>query len=78
VALAQLGSGRSGGGGRGWCGETGARAVPFIGAREGEGGEGMASADELAMMVGMEQTATRWLGQARGEGTAQVQWRGGS
>jgi hypothetical protein len=35
VALAQLGSGRSGGGGRGWCGESGARAVPFIGAREG-------------------------------------------
>jgi hypothetical protein len=50
---------------------------PFIGAREGEGREGTASADELAMMAGMEQTAMRWLGQARGEGTAQVQWRGG-
>jgi hypothetical protein len=51
--------------------------VPFIGAREGEGREGKASADELAMMAGMEQTTTRWLRQARGEGTAQVQWRGG-
>jgi hypothetical protein len=35
------------------------------------------SADELAMMVGMEQTATRRLRQARGEGMARVQWRGG-
>jgi hypothetical protein len=78
VALAQLGSGRSGGGGRGWCGESGARAVPFIDAWEGVGGWGTASADELAMMAGMEQTATRWLGQARGEGTARVQWWGGS
>jgi hypothetical protein len=50
---------------------------PFIGAREREGREGTASADELAMMAGMEQTAMRWLGQARGEGTARVQWRGG-
>jgi hypothetical protein len=41
---------------------------PFIGAREGEGREGTTSADELAMMAGMEQTATGWLGQARGEG----------
>jgi hypothetical protein len=49
----------------------------FIGAREGEGREGTASADELAMMARMEQTATRWLGKARGEGTARVQWRGG-
>jgi hypothetical protein len=34
--------GRSGGDGRGWCGVNGARAVPFIGAREGErnGGDG--------------------------------------
>jgi hypothetical protein len=38
----------------------------------------MTSADELAMMAGMEQKATRWLGQARGEGTAPVQWQGGS
>jgi hypothetical protein len=38
---------------------------------------GTASADELAMMAGMEQTAMRWLGQERGEGTARVQWRGG-
>jgi hypothetical protein len=52
--------------------EQGARADPFIGVREGEGREGTASADELAMMAGMEQTATGWLGQARGEGTAQV------
>jgi hypothetical protein len=51
--------------------------VPFIGAREGEGREGTASADELAMMAVMEQAATRWLGQARGEGTARVLWRGG-
>jgi hypothetical protein len=71
-----LGSGGSGGDGRGWCGESGARAVPFIGAREGEGREGTASADELAMKAGMEQTATGWLWQARGEGTARVQWRG--
>jgi hypothetical protein len=78
VALAQLGSGRSGEDGWGWCGGNGARAVPFICAREGEGREGTTSADELAMMAGMEQTATRWLGQARGEGMARVQWRGGS
>jgi hypothetical protein len=52
--------------------------VPFIGARKGEGREGTTSADEPAMMVVMEQTATGWLGQARGEGTARVQWRGGS
>jgi hypothetical protein len=58
--------------------EQGARADPFIGGQEGEGREGTASADELAMMAGMEQTATGWLGQARGEGTARVQWRGGS
>jgi hypothetical protein len=50
---------------------------PFIGAREGEGREGTTSADELAMMAGMEQTTMRWLGQARGEGTTRVQWRGG-
>jgi hypothetical protein len=72
-----MGSGRSGGDGRGWCGGNGARTVPFIGAREGEGREGTASADELAMMAGMAQMATRWLGQARGEGTARVQWQGG-
>jgi hypothetical protein len=36
--------------------------------------EGTASADELAMMAGMEQTA---IGTTRaGEGTARVQWRG--
>jgi hypothetical protein len=36
------GSGRSGRGGRSWCGENGARAAPFIGARERErdGGDG--------------------------------------
>jgi hypothetical protein len=28
-----IGSGRSGGGGQGWCGGNGARAAPFIGAR---------------------------------------------
>jgi hypothetical protein len=39
--------------------------------------EGTASADELTMMAGMEQTTMRQLGQARGEGTAWVQWRGG-
>jgi hypothetical protein len=58
--------------------EQGARADPFISGREGEGREGTASADELAMMAGMEQTAMGWLGQARGEGTAWVQWRRGS
>jgi hypothetical protein len=37
-----IGSGRSGGVGRSWCGENGARATPFIGARERErdGGDG--------------------------------------
>jgi hypothetical protein len=37
-----IGSGRSGGDGRSWCGENGARAAPFIGARERErdGGDG--------------------------------------
>jgi hypothetical protein len=40
VALAQSSSGRSGGGGRGWGGEGGARAVLFIGAREGGREEG--------------------------------------
>jgi hypothetical protein len=33
-----IGSGEGGGDGRSWCGEDGARAGPFIGARgEGEG-----------------------------------------
>jgi hypothetical protein len=50
---------------------------PFIGAREG-GGRRDDNADELAMLAVMAQTATGWLGQARGEGTARVQWRGGS
>jgi hypothetical protein len=72
-----MGSRRSGGDGRGWCGGNGARAVSFIGTQEGEGREGTTSADKLTMMVGMAQTATRWLGQARGEETARVQWRGG-
>jgi hypothetical protein len=36
----ETGSGRSGGGGQGWCGEGGARAIPFIGAREGGREEG--------------------------------------
>jgi hypothetical protein len=37
-----IGSGRSRGDGRSWCGENGARAAPFIGARERErdGGDG--------------------------------------
>jgi hypothetical protein len=37
-----IGSGRSGGDGRSWCGGNGARAAPFIGARERErdGGDG--------------------------------------
>jgi hypothetical protein len=39
-----IGSGRSKGDGRSWCGENGARAAPFIGARERErerdGGDG--------------------------------------
>jgi hypothetical protein len=33
-------SGKGGGVGRSWCGEDGARAVPFIGARERDGGDG--------------------------------------
>jgi hypothetical protein len=32
-------SGRGGGVGRSWCGEDGARAAPFIGARERDGGD---------------------------------------
>jgi hypothetical protein len=32
-----IGAGESRGGGRSWCGEDGARAGPFIGAREGRG-----------------------------------------
>jgi hypothetical protein len=72
VALARSGSGRRGGGSRGWCGEGGARAVPFIGARGGEKGGGTGDADELAMMAVMAQTATGWLGQAGGEGTARA------
>jgi hypothetical protein len=56
--------------------EHGARADPFIGDREGEGREGTTSTDEPAMTAVMEQTATGWLGQARDEGTARVQWRG--
>jgi hypothetical protein len=63
-----IGSGRSGGGGRSWCGGNGARVAPFIGAREGGGMEGTASADDLAIMAGMEQTTI---------GTARAQWRGG-
>jgi hypothetical protein len=37
-----IGSGRSEGDGRSWCGENGARAAPFIGAleRERDGGDG--------------------------------------
>jgi hypothetical protein len=37
-----IGSGESGGDGRSWCGEDGARAGPFIGARgrERDGGDG--------------------------------------
>jgi hypothetical protein len=46
--------------------------------RLGGGGEGTESADEPAMMAVTKQTTTGWLGQARGEGTARVQWRGGS
>jgi hypothetical protein len=41
--------------------EGGARAVPFIGAREG-GGRRDGNADELAMLAVMAQTATGWLG----------------
>jgi hypothetical protein len=53
-------SGRSGGVGRSWCGEDGARAAPFIGRRA------PTSSDELAMMARMELTA---IGTARaGEG----------
>jgi hypothetical protein len=55
-----------------WCSGIRAQANHFIGGREGEGREGTASADELAMMAGMEQTTMGWLGQARGEGTARV------
>jgi hypothetical protein len=35
-----IGSGRSGGDGRSWCGGNGAQAAPFIGARERDGGDG--------------------------------------
>jgi hypothetical protein len=39
--------------------------------------EGTASADELAMMAGMEQRAIGTARAGEGEGTARVQWRGG-
>jgi hypothetical protein len=58
--------------------EQGLGRTLFIGDREGEGREGTASTDEPAMMAVMEQTATGRLGQARGEGTARVQWWGGT
>jgi hypothetical protein len=35
-----IGSGRSGGDGRSWCGENGARAAPSIGAQKRDGGDG--------------------------------------
>jgi hypothetical protein len=34
--VSSIGSRRSGGDGRSWCGENGARAAPFIGAQERE------------------------------------------
>jgi hypothetical protein len=61
-----------------WCGGTRGSGRPFY-RWSGRGKEGgTAGADELAMMAVMEQTMTGWLGQARGEGTARVQWRRGS
>jgi hypothetical protein len=42
ATLARLARGEGSGGGRSWCGEDGARAGPFIGARgrEKDGGDG--------------------------------------
>jgi hypothetical protein len=40
AALAQSSSEKEEGGGRGWFGKSGARAVLFIGARGGEGARG--------------------------------------
>jgi hypothetical protein len=51
------GSGESSGDGRSWCGEVGARAGAFIGARRREGMEETASTGELAMMAGMALTS---------------------
>jgi hypothetical protein len=51
-----IGAGESRGGGRSWCGEDGARAGPFIGARGGRGMGETANAGELAMMAGMALT----------------------
>jgi hypothetical protein len=58
-----------------WCGGTRGLGGPFYRRLGGgrKGGDG-----EPAMMAVMEQTATGRLGQARGEGTARVQWWGGS
>ncbi len=69
-------SGRSGGVGRSWCGEDGARAAPFIGVRERERDGGDGELRRASMMAGMEQMATRRLGQAEDEGTARAQWQG--
>jgi hypothetical protein len=51
-------------------------AAPFIGAREGERDGGDDELRRASMMAGMEQTATRRLGQAEDEGTARAKWRG--
>jgi hypothetical protein len=56
--------------------ECSGSAVPFIGAREGERDGGDGELRRASMMAGMEQTATRRLGQAEDEGTARAQWRG--
>jgi hypothetical protein len=73
-----IGSGESSGDGRSWCGEDGARAGPFIGARGGRGMEETSITGELAMMAGMALTPIEMAraGGGGGEGTARAQWRG--
>jgi hypothetical protein len=56
--------------------ECSGSAAPFIGAREGERDGEDGELRRASMMAGMEQTATRRLGQAEDEGTARAQWRG--
>jgi hypothetical protein len=56
--------------------ECSGSAVPFIGAREGERDGEDGELRRASMMAGMEQTATRRLGQAEDEGTARAQWQG--
>jgi hypothetical protein len=79
VALAQSSSGKEEGGGRGWCGKSGARAVLFIGARGGEGARGGAhrrarhggdGGAQWRRRDGSGRGVTGWLGWRKGTGQA--------